>query len=240
MERDLHTLEWHRPPARLSLEPGALHLWRLRADAPFEQEERHQAAAFALLDADQRQRVERLRHPAQRWRYLQVQANLRRILARYLDCSPERLILQRSAKGKPRLAAPRAGIVFNLSTCTELALLALAPGCEDSTPVGIDCEALRLPSHVEGIAERVFTPEQCAQLQAAPEAQRPVLFTRYWTALEADAKCDGRGLFGTRAPQARIPEIAQVIPAHHHIAAVARTELPPVEVWCCFECLPPR
>lgn len=225
----LAALSWEAAPAAPALAAEGLHLWRIRPRAQLSASEA--SAAVALLDAGQRARVERLSQPEQRRRALQVQAALRCILARYLERAPASLALARAPTGKPFLAEPDSDLVFNLTTCAELALLAVGRGA----PLGIDCEPIRLPRHAEAIAARLFTPQQRAWFAAQPEAERALAFTHCWTALEADAKCDGRGLFGARAPQSPIPEIRHAIPAPRHIAAVARPVLPAPDTWGCFE-----
>ena len=77
----------------------------------------------------------------------------------------------------------------------------------------------------------MFDPEQRRALAAAPAADRLEHFYRAWTALEADAKADGRGLFRARAPGAPRPRIVHCIPEDGYIAAVAGLRVSPVRSW---------
>ncbi|MCK7581755.1 MAG: 4'-phosphopantetheinyl transferase superfamily protein [Chromatiales bacterium] len=101
--------------------------------------------------------------------------------------------------------------------------------------LGVDCEWIRPRGNLLTIARRLFEPETVAELEAAPESERLERFHIAWTALEADVKCDGRGLFRPRPPGTSVPEIAHVIPAPGYIAAVARAGLPPIEHWRLLE-----
>jgi 4'-phosphopantetheinyl transferase len=84
----------------------------------------------------------------------------------------------------------------------------------------------------------MFTPEQVRILSETPEPRRLEAFYRAWTALEADVKADGRGLFRPRAGPAIPPQVMHCIPAPGHIAAVARAALPPLDTWVALELEP--
>ncbi len=219
-------IHWHPCIAAPQLESGALHLWRIRTD----DRGANQNRCLALLEARQRRRAEGMRHGAYRERYVRAQAGLRRILAFYLACEPKDIRFQHGEAGKPQLPADRAPIGFNLTTTGDLALVGVALGAA----IGIDCERIRPGRDIEAIAGRMFEPEQRRALAAASEPDRLEQFYRAWTALEADAKADGRGLFRPRSPDSTRPEVRHFIPEDGYIAAVAGERLPPAAGWQTF------
>jgi 4'-phosphopantetheinyl transferase len=81
----------------------------------------------------------------------------------------------------------------------------------------------------------MFSPEVAQALVDTPEPERIDAFYTAWTALEAEVKADGRGLFGPRdrnAPAgARSLGVAHFRPVPGFIAAVARRDLPPFAQW---------
>ena len=133
--------------------------------------------------------------------------------------------------GKPFLAAAPTGFEFNLTTADDLALVGISLG----SPLGVDCERIRPRRGLTGIAERMFEPERVAAIATLPEPEALTAFYRAWTALEADAKADGRGLFRPRPPGAEPPQVRHCVPAPGYIAAVARARVPPVSSWRTLE-----
>lgn len=75
---------------------------------------------------------------------------------------------------------------FSISHTPQRVVVALA-----ACPVGLDCEELtrRVP---EKLAERILSPAERAQYQAAPDKNRALL--TFWVLKEAAAKCTGRGI----------------------------------------------
>jgi 4'-phosphopantetheinyl transferase len=223
-------IHWQPTTATAAIAPGALHLWRLSADAHGDDLD----TCLALLGERQRRRALGMTHAGFRERYIRAQAGLRRVLGLYLDVPPRAIGFTYGPAGKPAVAQALGVLEFNLTTTADLALIAISRGTE----VGIDCEWLRPRRDLDAIARRVFTPAQVSTLLATAPADRLDYFYRAWTALEADAKADGRGLFRSRPPGAPPPQIRHFIPAPGHIAAVARAQLPPREEWLTLELLP--
>lgn len=206
---------------------GALHLWRIRTDTSGMGLE----LALSMLGERQRERAERMRHAAHRERYIRAQAGLRLILARYLDTTPRAIRFEPGPAGKPYLPTDTRRLSFNLTTTGDLALVALCTWEGPESEIGVDCELMRPRIDIDGVARRMFAPAVLDTLAATPEPQRREVFYRAWTALEADAKTDGRGLFRARAEGAAPPAIINVRPAPGYMAAVARASLPPVDAW---------
>jgi 4'-phosphopantetheinyl transferase len=224
-------IDWQEAPSRPDLRPGDLHLWRIHthdlgADPAF---------CMTLLAEGQRGRALRMRHAPYRDRYVRAQAGLRLILSRYLDASPRAIRFERGPAGKPNLP-PKLGLLsFNLTTTGDLALLAVSAGSGPDAELGVDCEWIRPRHDIQAVAERMFSPEVVAAIRAAAETDRLAHFYRAWTALEADAKADGRGLFRPRPPQTRPPSISHFIPVTGYVAAIARQSLPPMSEWSTYE-----
>ncbi|HSO81455.1 4'-phosphopantetheinyl transferase family protein [Thiocapsa sp.] len=228
------TIEWTVGPSRCEIRSGALHLWRIRTDA----DGIELAHALSLLGERQRARAARMRHLPYRERYVRAHAGLREILSRYLDAPPGALCFEYGPAGTPALAGAAVPLSFNLTTTGDLALVALCPGVGPRSDVGVDCEWIRPRHSIEAVAQRMFAPEVVRALESAPQDQRIARFYRAWTALEADAKADGRGLFRPRPAGAQPPAVLHCIPETGYIAAVARSALPPVPDWSTFDLLP--
>ena len=209
------------------LAPGDLHLWRIptgEGGAPID-------ACLDLLGVRQRERAQRMTHAGARDRYVRSQAGLRRTLALYLGLPLSSIDYRYGPAGKPGLSGVHAWLEFNLTTTGDMALI----GISRELPLGVDCEWIRPRGDLDGIARRMFGPERAEILAATPEPERLAAFCRAWTALEADAKWDGRGLFRQRPPGTPGPEIRHLIPGPGYVAAVARLALPPVSDWATLE-----
>ena len=227
---DSNLIQWQSTDSAPALAPDGLHLWHIRTDADGD----NVAACLDLLGERQRNRAHGMHHAGYRERYIRAQFGLRRILGLYLGIPPGAIDFAHGPAGKPMLERNPAGLAFNLTTTADLALVAISAGAE----VGIDCERLRPRRDLDAIARRMFSSEQARLLLETPAAERLACFYRAWTALEADAKADGRGLFRPRAPGASPPQVMHCIPAPGHIAAVARAALPPAERWLTLEVEP--
>jgi 4'-phosphopantetheinyl transferase len=153
------------------LNPGEVHVWRVRLDAvetpPPTQGEAARSARFHT--------------PELRRRYLRSHGALRAILGRHTDV---RLDFAVAEAGKPYLpAAPR--LKFNLSHSREMALVAVALDVE----VGVDVEWIRpMPDYV-ALAERFFPPSEAAGLTDERD------FFHRWTRIEAVLKARGVGIY---------------------------------------------
>ncbi len=185
-----HETAWLPPPARLSLQPGEVHLWRVKLKAG----EDTLLRLLAMLAEDERARGERFRFPHDRRRYIVAHGALRLILSRYLGCPPQAIRFQHNPYGKPALApdgqARAAPLHFNLSHSDELALIGLALHSQ----IGVDVEHIRPELGDEHIAERFFSPREVATLRSLPASEQLQAFFRCWTCKEAFVKARGQGL----------------------------------------------
>lgn len=176
---------WGWPPSPLVVEPGWVHVFRLRLDLPPER----LAALRALLSPDELARADRYRGDGLGARFTAARGNLRALLAGYAKTSPEQITFETNPHGKPALAG--GWLSFNVSHSGALALVAAA-GTE--VEVGIDIETIRANVEFERLAQRFFAPRETAALLALPPEQRAGAFFACWTRKEAYMKARGLGL----------------------------------------------
>lgn len=142
-----------------------------------------------------------------------ARAAMRDVLARYLDRPAGTLGLSVQPGGKPFLDPP---LEFNLSHCTDMALLAVTATAE----VGVDIERLRAIDHPLRLARRALTAAEVAQISAAPADRQLALFLDLWTRMEARQKAFGRGIFAGRVDPADVSTYA-FRPNPQHFASLA-------------------
>lgn len=227
-------IQWLTAPHPSTLGPADLHLWLIPGgpgddhdggeddDSPVERA--RLAALWPLLSPPERERATRLRLARHRHAYLRAHAGLRLILARYLGKAPERIHFTPGPQGKPSVVG---GVEFNLTTSGDLALVAV----RRDQAVGIDCERINSHRDMIAIAQRLFAAREIEQLQACDLEERPQLFTRFWTGLEARVKYTGRGLFHPPLTRTVEPDIQHFIPQPGYFAAIASPDLPPLAAW---------
>lgn len=167
---------------------SALQLWcaypddLLRAEAA--------EACAALLSDEERARWQRFRFEHSRREYLATHALARTALARYGATSPENLRFVSNAHGKPALD-PDGGVRFNLSNSTGLVVC--FAGAE-SREVGVDVEPFARADRIAGVAHKVLSAEEQAQLEALPDGERHGRVLSLWTLKEAYIKARGIGM----------------------------------------------
>jgi 4'-phosphopantetheinyl transferase len=165
---------------------------------------------------------------------------LRSLLAGYLDCDAATLRIERDVHGKPFVAAPSdQQIEFNLAHSADALTVALSL----AQPLGVDIETTQRSRPWLDLAQRFFTPAECAALTALPGESLAAAFVQLWSCKEAVLKALGRGIaFGlerldfsldnegrvTRlhaiAAEAGTPEqwrLAQLVPAPNLVGALA-------------------
>jgi 4'-phosphopantetheinyl transferase len=146
----------------------------------------------AMLDAPERERVERFRFDDDRIAFALRRGWVRHVLAGYLGRQPEGLRFAVSEFGKPQLAGSdaAAGLRFNLSHSVDVAVLAVVP----ARRVGVDVERVRPGRDLEALATRFFSADEVTALRTLPESERQTAFYRCWTRKEAYLKARGEGL----------------------------------------------
>ena len=195
-----------------------VHVWHARMDG---------TDFRALLSADELARAARFHFSRDRDRFVFFHGVLRTILGRQLGAAPAALRFETAPGGKPYL--PGSPLRFNVSHSRDDVLIAAAWERE----VGIDIEFLRADVAVSGIAERFFSPGECAALAALPPEDRVRGFFTCWTRKEAYLKARGSGL---ALPLARFEvtvapgEAPALLDAPEGAAEVARWKMADVPV----------
>jgi 4'-phosphopantetheinyl transferase len=138
--------------------------------------EQEQAASFRSLD--------------HRTYYSVAHINMRLLLSRYLQQSPDEIRYETDQLGKPRalLENDHHSIHFNLSHTGAYGMLAVSNGYD----VGIDAELMR--PIMREIATTCFSPYELRQLDGLRGHQWLEAFYRCWTCKEAVLKAEGVGL----------------------------------------------
>jgi 4'-phosphopantetheinyl transferase len=165
-----------------------VHVWRAGLDLDRSSLSRLQEC----LSADERARAARFVFAKDRERFIAARSTLRRILGQYLGMPPGSIAFAYSAHGKPFLSDPiaRERVSFNLSHCDDVALYAIAAGCE----VGVDLERLDREIAVSEIAGQYFCPAEVAAIHAMAPEHRHIAFFVFWCRKEAYVKARGEGL----------------------------------------------
>lgn len=151
---------------------------RIRADA-----------AKLCLTQEERIRAERFRFREDAIHWIACRANLRIILGKMIQLPPDEVPLVLSKYGKPILAPPFDALHFNLSHCSDLAVVAL--GIDG--PVGIDLEKIDRAMDLLECESTFCHPVETRNLpdETIPRARQ---LLRIWTAKEAVLKALGTGL----------------------------------------------
>ena len=179
-----HTGNWGVTQAGPLLQPGggAVHLWYLSLAIDSQED------LGAWLSKDEQIRAAQFRFPLHRRRYMVARCALRKILARYLKTSPDKIAFHYNRFGKPFLVDE--ALQFNVAHTGDVAVMAFTSRCR----VGVDVERVRADIMDENIAEHFFAPGELDALQALPVKKRPEAFFQCWTRKEAFIKAIGMGL----------------------------------------------
>lgn len=169
-----------------SLRPDEVHVWRVVLDRVDEALHRDRG----ILSPDERRRADRYRFPVHARRFAAGRASLRRILAAYLETDPREIVFAYGPDGKPRLADAGETLRFNLAHSADVALVAVARRRE----VGVDLERVRRGVAHRRLAERFFSPNEVAALEAFPTPFLEAAFFATWARKEAYVKARGEGL----------------------------------------------
>lgn len=176
---------WAEAPPSLSLESGAVHVWRVSLDQPDERLDRFRRT----LEPDELNRASRFHFDKHRRHFIVARGFLRSIVGRYLEMQPKALRFSYGPYGKPALASEHV-LRFNLSHSHEVALLAVALDAE----LGVDVEHIRADFASEEIAQRFFSRAEVEVFNSLPKDEQVAAFFRCWTRKEAYIKAIGKGL----------------------------------------------
>jgi 4'-phosphopantetheinyl transferase len=147
--------------------------------------------ALALLDDEEKQRLQRFLAKGARCEFALCRAALRVALCERLGCSNHQLSFGYLEHGKPfaKVDGERPTIGFNVSHSGRHGLIALA----DNDWLGIDVEERVPRPDFDGIGSLVYSPAEQRLLAAASESQKMYLFFRMWSMKEALIKALGAG-----------------------------------------------
>ncbi len=150
------------------------------------------SAWLAVLDEAERAQCRLFRRPSDRLAYAAAHALLRRALGASLELSAAALHFSRDQMGKPFLRTPTPGpIDFSLSHTEGMVAVAIS----HTGPVGVDVEAIDQKSVPrQDWSAYGLSPAEEAHLATLGEPLQSKTFLALWTAREAVAKADGRGL----------------------------------------------
>ncbi len=197
------------------------------------------AGAYAMLDAQEQQRVQRRRAVVDRDQLALSYALHRLLLGKVLDCDPAEVPIGRDAAGCPCL--PGGTLCTSLSHADRrvLSLAITATG-----RVGVDIESSHRASVMPELAERVCHPHEMAELRLLAEPARSEALLALWVRKEAYLKAAGIGLqreMGTFAaprdallelPGGEMTRVRMLEAGPHWVAAVAGApEVPIASRW---------
>ena len=166
------------------------HIWLLD---PARLSDSGKLSAFQkLLSEDELLRYQRFRFDRDRHHFLVSHAMLRKVLSSYADVLPHQWQFVLNEHGKPELAASHQlpWLRFNLSHTEGLVACVIT----DTVDCGIDVENRSRRCDYQGIARRMFSPDENRHLQQLDAGQQADYFFRLWTLKEAYVKARGLGL----------------------------------------------
>ncbi|TCS39451.1 4'-phosphopantetheinyl transferase [Paucimonas lemoignei] len=148
----------------------------------------------SLLNDEERERCHRFHFEHDRQHFVAAHALSRLAIAHYLQCAPQELAFARHANGKPYLAAGsgQPPLRFNLSHTRGMVACVMT----QEHDCGIDVERVREMTHLDGVAETVFSERELDYLkrQSIDASSRLNAFFRLWTLKEAYIKATGLGM----------------------------------------------
>jgi 4'-phosphopantetheinyl transferase len=175
----------------IQLTSAEIHVWLVGYD---EIADEHLHSLYReLLNAEEKNQETRFYFPRDRQRYLITRALVRTVLSRYVTIRPKEWIFLRNDYGRPFIVnaqARDACLSFNISHTHSLIVLGVTKG----RALGVDVENLSAREVSIDFAGRFFSPQEVADLNAAPPDQQQYRFFEYWTFKEAYIKARGMGL----------------------------------------------
>jgi len=144
----------------------------------------------ALLAPTEHARAARFGNEMLRRRWIAGRGALRVVLGRVLDMPPERVEIQRGARGRPELAHTPLAPDFNVSHTGGAAVIGVARGVR----IGIDVERGDRAVGADRLARKFLASGEQATFEGLADDERRLRFLRYWTCKEAMSKATGDGL----------------------------------------------
>jgi len=177
----------HQPGEIPKLADHEVHLWAASLDAHVDQLDDYRK----LLSEREIERIERLKVPLARQRYVLSRGILRRLLEHYAGQPGASLAFRFGSRGKPSLAPIDDRVLsFNNTDCADLALYAFSWNRE----LGIDLEQRPRRVRAERIARRRFAASEASEILSQPAHKIDDTFLACWTRKEAFGKAMGYGI----------------------------------------------
>lgn len=142
--------------------------------------------ARLVLDASERDRAARFHFERDRSRFMRARGFLREKLAGYMGVTPDQIVIEQMAHGKPVL--PGGVVHFNLSHSQHIAVVAISTAHH----VGIDVEVRTGKIDPLALAPDCFIAHELHALRDLPHQMQR--FYAFWTAKEAFMKLTGQGM----------------------------------------------
>jgi 4'-phosphopantetheinyl transferase len=160
-----------------------IHVWTVDLDRS-----RQQMEEFSqFLTAQERQRAAKFINPTHGNRWTIARGYLRQILGKYINLTPDAIVFNYGAQGKPALEGK--DIQFNLSHSVDRAVYAISA----KYPVGIDLEHIH-PLPAADLVDRFFSSAEKRIFHSLPIELQQAAFFHAWTQKEAYLKACGTGL----------------------------------------------
>lgn len=172
----------------IPLPPHQIDLWRIPL-RPLP-ECRYQAYFQGLLP-EERAQHDAYCFSADRLRYLLTRVLSRRVMAAYLNRTPENLVFSQNAFGRPALSMHQnhLDLDFNLAHNEDYILCAIVR----QGAVGVDIEHYRQSCRL-ALVEDFFSPQELVQILRQDGVLRDQQFFQLWTLKEAFIKAVGKGM----------------------------------------------
>jgi len=172
----------------VKLNRDELHVWLASIEIASQQ----LSELERTLSADEIARAGKFYFERDRRSFIGWRGILRTILATYLETKPSALRFLYNEFGKPHLegSAEARNLSFNLSHSGVLVVVAVAIDRD----VGVDVEFIDDSVPSAEVANRFFSTNEIATLEALPQSLRLAGFFNCWTRKEAYIKARGMGL----------------------------------------------
>lgn len=169
----------------MELRRHEIDVWHFHRDAFHDAD-----AALDLLDAGEIERYDRFASEDAARQFLAGRALTRAALGCYTGVPAATWRFAANTHGRLSVDEPRChrDLVFNLSHCSQLVVLAVARSAE----IGIDAEAIDRSVDIEGVGRSVFTQSEADWVFRTRGLERDRFFD-LWTLKEAYIKARGRG-----------------------------------------------
>ena len=166
---------------------GDIELWLAYPDDLLDPDTAESCAA--ILNVEEQARGHRFLFEKRRREHIATHALKRTAISANFGCAPKSLEFTLNFHGKPAIH-PGCEFQFNLSNSDKLVVCLIARG----TPVGVDVEACQRAPQILGLASRVFSLVEQAQLHALDQPTQLDRALSLWTLKEAYIKVRGKGL----------------------------------------------